>query len=398
MRKIVYLFLLSGNLLANLNFGKDFTFTKVSSDDIRSSLTEEILGQNEFVKNLDVNGVDYSVDYVIDEALNAKIKRIIRSYRSDYTAVAVIDNNTGAVIALTDYTKKGNQFGINLALSNTHPAASVFKMITAADLLENKNIDVSNESSFSFHGRGVTLYKNQLKKKKSRWSRSIKLKKAFAYSNNVVFGKAAIYNSTFSSIKRTSSKFGFDETVVQFIDVPKSHILKANNQYQLAELASGFNKETSISPLHAAAMTSIIVNDGVEKKPYIINSIKDNRIEKDIWTPQYGLERALSKETARSLREMMRLTVNRGTAKRTFQKRKLNKKLRSLEIGGKTGSITGGIPYGKRDWFVSYAKPKDDLDDLGISVAVMIINQKKWYIKSPVIARDIMKYYYTQIR
>lgn len=383
---------------ANLNFGKDFSFTKVSSDDIQSVLTEEILLKNKFVKSIGVNGVDHSVDYSIDEVLNDKINKIIRSYRSDYTAVAVIDNNTGAVIALTDYTKVGNSFGINLALSNTHPAASVFKMITVADLLENKDIDIGGDSKFTYHGRGVTLYKNQLKKEESRWSRSIQLKKAFAYSNNVVFGKAAIYNSTFSSIKNTSSKFGFDETVLQFLDVPQSHILKASNQYQLAELASGFNKVTSISPLHAAAMTSIIVNDGIEKKPYIVKSIKDNRINKDVWTSHYDLERALNKETARSLREMMRLTVNTGTAKGTFLTRKLNKQMRSLEIGGKTGSITGGLPFGKRDWFVSYAKPKEDQEDLGISVAVMIINQKKWYIKSPVIARDIIKYYYTKIR
>lgn len=378
MKLILISLIFTFNLQANLNLGKDFSFTKVSSDDIQSSLTEEVLSQNKFIKSLDIAGVNYSIDYSINEAFNKKISRIIRSYRSDFTAVAVIDNNTGAVIALTDYTKKGDSYGINLALSNTHPAASVFKMITAADLLENKKLDVDGNSKFSYHGRGVTLYKKQLKKEKSRWSRSIQFKKAFAYSNNVVFGKAAIYNSTFSSIEKTSSKFGFDETVVQFIDVPQSHILKAGNQYQLAELASGFNKVTSISPLHAAAMSSIIVNDGIEKKPYIVSSIKDTRIDKDVWRSHYDLERVLSKDTSRSLREMMRLTVNRGTARGTFLKRKLNKKLRSLEIGGKTGTITGGLPYGKRDWFVSYAKPKEDQSDLGISVAVMIINQKKW--------------------
>ena len=390
------LLLLSFGALANLNFGKDFTFTKTSQSDIRNMLTEEIFSTNHLAQQIDVDGNEYEVKYSINEGLNNKIKKTIKRYRSDYTAVAVIDNNTGAVIALADYTKEGSEFGVNLALSSTHPAASVFKMITAADLLDKK--DFTPDSSFMYHGRGVTLYKNQLKKEKTRWSRTIKLKKAFAYSNNVVFGKAAIYNSNFTSLKNTSDKFGFNHTVVQFIDVPESHILDAHDQYQLAELASGFNKKTVISPLHAAAMASIIVNDGVEKKPFIVESVKEKRIDREVWRAKYNLKRTLSKSTSRSLRQMMRLTVKSGTARGTFRRRKLNRKLRSLEIGGKTGSITGGIPFGKRDWFVSYAKPKDDLKDMGISVAVMIINKKKWYIKAPVIARDIMNYYYSKVR
>ncbi len=388
--------IISLSSFGNLNFGKDFSFTKLSKEDLRLELTNEVFLENKFIDILNINGSKYSVKYGINKKLNDKVKRIIRSYRSDFTAVAVIDNNTGAVISLADYTKKGDRFGVTLALSNTHPAASIFKIITAADLIKKEKIDLNTK--YTYHGRGVTLYKNQLKKEKRRWSRAIPLKKAFAYSNNVVFGKAAMYDSSYVSLRGTAKKFGFEDTVTQFINVPESEILHANSQYELAELASGFNKRTNISPLHAAAMSSIIVNDGIEKKPFLVSEVIDSRIGQNVWSAEYGLERTLAKKTAESLREMMKLTVKKGTARSTFLRRKLSRKLRNLEIGGKTGTITGGVPFGKRDWFVSYAKPKDNKEDLGISVAVMIINQKKWYIKSTVIARDIMKYYYTKIR
>ena len=78
-------------------------------------------------------------------------------------------------------------------------------------------------------------------------------------------------------------------------------------------------------------------------------------------------------------------------------KDKRKRVLNSLNIGGKTGTITGGLPYGKRDWFVSYAIPKNNFDK-GISLCVMIVNVKKWYIKSPVLAKNIIEYYYSRVQ
>jgi hypothetical protein len=88
-------------------------------------------------------------------------------------------------------------------------------------------------------------------------------------------------------------------------------------------------------------------------------------------------------------------TITKGTARSSF--RRSLYLLNKLEIGGKTGSITGGEPYGKRDWFVSYAKSLEDKTDKGISICVMIVNQKKWYIKSPLLAKNIMEYYYSTL-
>jgi len=74
------------------------------------------------------------------------------------------------------------------------------------------------------------------------------------------------------------------------------------------------------------------------------------------------------------------------------------RRIKNIDVAGKTGSITGGIPFGKRDWFVSYAKPNDKTGDNGISVCVMIVNVKKWYIKSTYLAKKIIQYYYDDLQ
>ena len=117
----------------------------------------------------------------------------------------------------------------------------------------------------------------------------------------------------------------------------------------------------------------------------------------NIWKPQFIAKRVISKTANEDLKEMMELTTKAGTARGAFRPWKL-KRIPNIEIGGKTGSITGGLPYGKRDWFVSYAIPSDKKDDKGISVCVMIVNVKKWYIKSTYLAKNIIEHYYTKIK
>jgi cell division protein FtsI/penicillin-binding protein 2 len=166
----------------------------------------------------------------------------------------------------------------------------------------------------------------------------------------------------------------------------------AENQYNLAELASGFNRVTMISPVHAASIASIIASDGVFKYPQLLKRITDPNNKKEIWRNDPISRRVLKEESSLQLKRMMQLTVERGPARAAF--RRMPYKIKeSLDIGGKTGSITGGVPYGKRDWFIVYAVPKDKSHP-GISIAIMIVNVKKWYVRSTYLAKNIIEYYH----
>lgn len=384
----------------NLNFIKDNTLfsspaVEVKPDSDSDDFTK-ILGKHQsWSEQLDYDSTKYNVQYTFNSELEDFVKKQLALYRSDYTSVVVIDNETGHVLAAVDYARNKNVFGRDLAFTNSHPAASIFKVITAADLLENTHIKTDTE--FSFTGRSTTLYRHQLKDPggRQRWIRTIDLEKAFASSNNVIFGRTAIENLTPAGLKKMAEKFGFNKRLVEGINLTPSVFSMASDQYNLAEFSSGLNDKTLMSPVHGAVIASVVANGGVMRYPVVIKSLESISDKKTIYPPLKKDEVVLTPRTAEDMRTLFMATVTEGTARASFRRSKYL--LDKLEIGGKTGSLTGGEPFGKRDWFVSYAKSIEDKNDKGISISIMIVNQKKWYVKSSLVAKNIMEFYYSTL-
>jgi cell division protein FtsI/penicillin-binding protein 2 len=177
--------------------------------------------------------------------------------------------------------------------------------------------------------------------------------------------------------------------------IGSSYVSVATDDYNLAEIASGFNRTTYMSPIHAALLPLIMVNEGELIFPRLVNSITNSNSEV-VWRAKKKARKIVDKNTAEVISNMMKATVEFGTARRGF--RKFKKDLKSkLDLGGKTGSITGGVPFGKRDWFVAFAKPKDSEQDKGISLCIMNVNKKIWRAKSTRLAKEIIEYYYSRI-
>lgn len=396
-------FLCSFPAYANLNFIKDNSLFTTPSEiqAIKAAPTEEpnewknIVGKHQTWDQLiDYDQAKYKPNYTFNVDLEEFIKKQLALYRPDFTSVVVMDNETGQILAAVDYARAKNVFGRDLAFTTTHPAASIFKVITAADLLENTHIKTDTE--FHFTGRSTTLYRSQLKEPSNRrWIRSLDLQKAFATSNNVIFGRTAIENLTPAGLKRMAEKFGFNKKLLEGVNLSPSIFNMAQDQYNLAEFSSGLNTQTVMSPVHGAVIGSVVANGGLFRYPVVIKSLEGIQDKKVIYPPLRKDEQVLTPQSAEDLRTLFMATITQGTARSSF--RRSQYLLNKLEIGGKTGSITGGEPRGKRDWFVSYAKSLEDKNDKGISICVMIVNQKKWYIKSPLLAKNIMEFYYSTL-
>jgi penicillin-binding protein A len=366
---------------------KDLSFLK-------AKILEEILAQDSWVKEVVAFDKTYTVEYTIDQTLQEYVVKLLKNHPSDHTALVVIDNETGHVLAAHGLQKEGLLADYSLVLSNTHPSASLFKIVTAAALLEKAN--VGPKTSFDFVGKQTTLYKYQLKETHNKWSRSATLKQAFANSNNAIFGKAAITELDSKVVLDIADAFGFNHDVLSDLEPGKSQVLHPENDFDLAELASGFNVETKLSPVHAAMLSSIVANGGELKKPSLILKVYDQEKAQDLFYDKSASQKAISLNTAYHLRSLMIHTIKEGTAKRSFKKlpRKIEE---NIIIGGKTGSITGGIPHGKRDWFTAFAVPDDPQYGKGISIAVMNVNVKKWYVKAPFLARKVIEHYYSDL-
>jgi peptidoglycan glycosyltransferase len=362
--------------------GKSFDF-----DDFQRRFHAAFYEGGKLPGKIAVKGTDYTPEYTVRPQLEDAILGLWRRYRPEFTSIVVVDNNNGKILAAIDMARDDQQPGRIATFSPTHPAASIFKIVTAADLLENTH--VGNQTQFLFAGRSTTLYKSQLKQNRpTRFARKTDFEDAFARSNNVIFGKAALENLSPTGLKRMAEKFGFNKSVIPLAQRHPSVFPLAVDQYNLAELASGFNTRTMMSPVHGAMIASVIANGGIMRWPNIIARVKDPE-GNVVWEPSPTEEMVVAPETAADLRRMMIATVEGGTARKPF--RRTSRGLVGLEIGGKTGSITGGEPFGKRDWFVAYAKDPARPADKGISLCVMIVNKRKWYVKSTQLTKDILE-------
>lgn len=363
-------------------------------ESIRGKLDDSFHSKEGWPKSVWHDGEEYRIEYTFNKKLSRKVRRLLRRYRSDYAAVVVINNETGEILTAEGFEREGLKFNERLPYTSTHPAASLIKLVTSAELLENSIVDVNTQ--FKFRGRGTTLYKYQLKPAGNRRTRSQTFKTAFAYSNNVIFGKAAINKSSGVGLFNMANEFGFNENLMEDISLTPSVFQMPDSNYNLAEMASGFNRKTMISPVHAATMATVVPNNGVMKLPRVVHQITKISNGEVVWSGQQKARLVVGQKTAQQLDQLMQSTVKRGTARRSFSQ--LPYRLRKrLDIGGKTGTLTGGVPYGRRDWFVSYASPKDERFGKGISVAVMNINLELWYVKSAYLAKEIVQYYYNVV-
>jgi hypothetical protein len=127
-----------------------------------------------------------------------------------------------------------------------------------------------------------------------------------------------------------------------------------DDAYRLAELASGFNRDTRITPLHAAILAGIAANSGLFVEPAFCREIFDRENNVYYQAKSSPVSRVIEASTALGLTELMEAAVARGTGRRRFADALDHPLLSGLSIGGKTGTIND--EDGSRvEWFAAYA-------------------------------------------
>ena len=358
---------------------------------IRRTLGPEI-DQNRYPEKISVHqdGVDYeaAVEYTIDPDLQAAVAGVFEKYNPDYAAFAALDPETGEILALVNHQRRGIR-DENLAVRATYPAASVFKIITAAAVLD---LDKATPATvIPFNGKTTSLYKkNVLKHKNTQWTRRYPLSTSFAKSVNTVFARLGIFSVGPVTLRDYGEAFGFNQHLkTDFGLAPSRLTFDDADPWSIAETASGYTRSTTLSPVHGAVIAAVAVNGGRFVTPSLVRNIVDNNglilytLEPSERTP------VVHDETALDLKVLMRETVSKGSARASFKKFARND-MRAVDVGGKTGSLTGENPRGRYDWFVGYAAK----DGRKLAFATMCINEEFWYVKSAYVARKAIEYFF----
>ncbi len=369
---------------------------KLSRAAVAAVITEQAK-QNRFPNKLefsDGNGGSRTgiVNYTFDQKVHKDMADVYLKYQPDYACFVAIDVDSGAILNLTSFIKADEQWD-NLVMRSDYPAASVFKMVTAAAGLDMGKL--SPDTVIPFNGKSTSLYKKQVfNHKDNKWTRKPTLKESFAKSVNAVFGRIGVYEVGAENLNEYASKFGFGKSLKSDFRLPPSIVgLDFDSEWEIAEAASGYTKEIKLSPIHAAQMAAIVANDGKMITPYMVESVSKANGQ-TLYKAKSGLsnKQVISPESAKEMRSMMRETTRIGSARKSFQGLNRYKVYRDMEIGGKTGSLTGYSPKGRHDWFVGYAEK----DGKRIAYASLIINKEKWYVRSAYVARQFIYHYFTE--
>jgi penicillin-binding protein 2 len=346
--------------------------------------------------------IDYDLQQVAEQALGARPG-----------AVVALDPRTGEVLAMVSRpTPDPNEFAIRISAKEwkdlnedpLHPLlnraiqaqlapGSVFKIVTATAMLEDKN-PPENFTAFcpgygTFYGR---QFKCWVYGKSSHGT--VDLKKAIMESCDIFFYNVGMRLgidrlSYFGSHLGIGHKTGIDLPSEESGLMPSEEWVERafHRKWYAGETISVSTGQGAVTttPLQLARMIGGIASGGVFKQPHLLKDAQN-----------VGEERfAMSEHTIERITDAMYAVVNEGGTGGTL-------KLAGIELSGKSGTAQV-IGYATRErlgkqkkfednaWFVGYAPRRDP--EICVAVLVQESGQHGGTASGPVV-RDIIKAYY----
>jgi cell division protein FtsI/penicillin-binding protein 2 len=325
---------------------------------------------------------ELTLDPVIQRVARAQMQK----YRLPEGGVVVMDVKTGKLLAYASYVNEGEAFDVNVRAGA--PAASVFKVITGAALVEKAGLN--SETEQCYHGGKSRILPDELVEdaRRDKWCATLSI--AMGRSLNVVFGRLAQKHLTPEDVAQMGGAFGFGASLPFVVpnEAPKIEI--PQEPIEFARASAGF-WHTTLSPLLGASIAQTVANGGVTLEPRIVQAVA--RGNEELWREEREprvLRRAIKAETAGQVSRMMRETVANGSAFKSFHDAKGKPYLPGVSVAGKTGTLTDYKQNRFYTWFVGFA-PAEAPE---VAISTLVVNTPSWQIKAPQLAREVLRTYF----
>lgn len=312
-----------------------------------------------------------------EPALEDTLERVLRDGRTPYAATVLVEVGTGRVLAVAEHSTRGDAEG--LAYKPIAKAASIFKVVTTSALLR---AGVSSSSTVCVHGGKTRMQPSLLVDNPRRDHLCTTLGDALALSQNVAIAKLALKHLEPAALRAEAARFGFSTPLEAdvVLDAPASAADIPEDPFGFANAAAGFG-DVNISALHGAVLAATIAQGGVLVPPRFVDHVEGGEAP-----AAAEARRVLDADDARRIGAMMRDTVVRGTARRSFGEGPRLKE----GAAGKTGSLADYKTGLDTSWFVGYAPA----DRPRVAVATVVVNTSKWHVKAPWVAKEALRAYF----
>lgn len=322
----------------------------------------------------------------LDPELQRTATSLMKRFSTPEAGVVLMDVKSGELLVYASHLSAGPLFDVNARAEA--PAASVFKVVTAAALVEMAGLNADTEQCY--HGGKSSVSVSEMDDDPARDKWCATLATAMGRSLNVVFARLAAKNLSVEQLTRMAGAFGFGaEVPFELVNEPPLVELP-EDPFEFARSAAGF-WHTSLSPLAGASMAQAIANGGNTLKPRIVRSIeKDGKTLFEAPRRAEILRRAVKTETAAQLTRMMVQTTLDGSAHKAFFDAKGRAFLPNIAVAGKTGTLSRHEQNRHYTWFVGFA-PADAPE---VAISALVVNSPVWHIKGPDLARDVLRAYF----
>jgi cell division protein FtsI (penicillin-binding protein 3) len=264
-----------------------------------------------------------SIDVRAQHILREELAASIAEFRAIGGAALLLDADTAeihALVSLPDFDSNAPALAppetrFNRATLGVYEPGSTFKIFTAAAALD---LGLVNVGSVFDASRPITVSRFTIDDYKPQ-RRAMSVAEIFMHSSNI--GSVRIAELTGRDRQREFlARAGLLRTPT--LELPELGAPQAPNPWrEINVMTVGFGHGIAVSPLALTASTAAIVNGGVYRAPTILRRADGAR------PPG---ERVIGQRTSETMRKLMRLVVERGTAKQA--------NVPGYLVGGKTGT------------------------------------------------------------
>lgn len=304
----------------------------------------------------------------LDPSLQSAARHLLEDYDVPAGAVVMMDPRSGKVLAMAAHSENGR--GNELAAEPLAPAASVFKIVTGAALLE-KGVKVNEQVCYSGGKRRVRA-RDLRRVAQGRGRVCVTFEQAMARSANIPFAHLTQSWLQPQDLTRWANRFMFNQPLPLGQVPSRARIPQGGLEFYQA--GAGFG-DVRMSALHGALLASTVAAGGVMPKP-------------QLWADQApaAVGQVMPAQSAERIGQMMQKTVTEGTARRAFRERR-RYTLGSIPAAGKTGSLAEKGPFRDYSWFVGYAPA----DNPTVVVSTFVMNGPRWRIRAAYVGREMLR-------
>lgn len=279
-----------------------------------------------------------TINYDIQESLERELDNAVLKYNPDQALGIVMDPNSGEILAISsrpnfspsdyqNYTVE--EINRNLPIWMTYEPGSTFKIITLAASLEEKVVDLDNDTFTDTGGivvEGATLH--CWKHGGHGYETYLQVVENSCNPGFVNLGLRLGKEKLFSYI----DKFGFGKkTGVDLNGEANGIIFNVDKIGDLETATTAFGQGVSVTPIQQITAVSAAINGGTLYKPYIVKSLNEPETNSVILENKKEVVRkVISDETSQKVRYALESVVTNGTGRPAF--------IDGYRVGGKTGT------------------------------------------------------------